>query len=71
MIEQDIERGTIRHSLAEARQRTVPIWVPSPDDPLGVEGHWEFVDYRSPDLEPKRAAQAWAVASLWATSLVA
>jgi hypothetical protein len=46
--------------------RTIPIWVPDPADPDGLDGSWEHVDPDSPALDPQRAAQATAVAALWA-----
>ena len=46
----------------------VPIWVPDPRDPNGLEGSWQHVDPRSPNVDPKRVAQAHAVAELWASN---
>ena len=44
----------------------VPIWVPNPNDPDGLDGTWQIVDPATDPLDPERAAQASAVAALWA-----
>ena len=46
----------------------VPIWVPDPSDPHGLEGTWMLVDPAAPNVDPKKAAQANAIAKLWATA---
>ncbi|MHC4990336.1 MAG: hypothetical protein ACYTGC_05085 [Planctomycetota bacterium] len=47
------------------QQGLVPIWVPDPGDPNGLEGSWRFVDPTSPPPDPRQAAQTQAVAQLW------
>ncbi len=43
----------------------VPIWVPDPGDPNGLEDSWLFVHADSTDLDPRQTAQAEAVSALW------
>jgi hypothetical protein len=47
-------------------RRPIPIWIPDPADPDGVDGTWEVVDPDAPGLDPQRAAQASAIAAMWA-----
>ena len=53
------------HSTSEWNDGPVPIWVPDPADPNGVEGNWVLADPASAELNQVQAAQARAVADHW------
>ncbi len=53
-------------TINPAPDQAIPIWVPDPSDPSGVDGTWMLVEPDSDQLDDRHAAQAIAIAALWA-----